>query len=39
MTIAGVDSSWYFVILAGANTINFIATPNGDVWAGTLTRE
>jgi hypothetical protein len=39
MTIAGVDSSWYFIILPGADQINFIATPSGDVWAGTLTKE
>ncbi len=39
MTIAGVDSSWHFVILQGANQINFLATPSGDVWAGTLTEE
>ena len=39
MTIAGVDSSWHFVILQGANQINFLATPSGDVWAGTLSKE
>jgi hypothetical protein len=39
MTIAGVDSSWHFVILQGADQIIFIATPSGDVWAGTLTKE
>jgi hypothetical protein len=39
MTIAGVDSSWHFVILQGSNQVLFIATPSGDVWAGTLTKE
>jgi hypothetical protein len=39
MTIAGVDSSWHFVILPGADQIIFIATPSGDVWAGALTKE
>jgi hypothetical protein len=39
MTDAGVDSSWHFVILRGADQIIFIATPSGYVWAGTLTKE
>lgn len=39
MAIAGVDSSWHFVILQGADQIIFIATPSGDVWAGALTKE
>ena len=38
MTIAGVDNSWHFVILQGADQIIFVATPNGSVWAGTLTK-
>src|SRR5262249_2061949 len=38
MTIAGVESSWHFVILQGADQIIFIATPSGDVWAGALTK-
>ena len=39
MTIAGVDNSWHFVILQGADEIIFIATPSGYVWAGTLTKD
>jgi len=39
MTIAGVDQSWHFVILQGADQIIFVAIPNGFVWAGTLTKE
>src|SRR5713226_13697 len=39
MTIAGVDNSWHFVILQGADQIIFVATPNGYVWAGTLTKD
>ena len=39
MTIAGVDSSWYFVILQGADQVLFLATPSGVVWGGTLTKE
>ena len=39
MTIAGVDNSWHFVILQGADQIIFVATPNGSVWAGTLTED
>jgi hypothetical protein len=39
MTIAGVDNSWHFVILQGADQIIFVATPNGSVWAGTLTKD
>jgi len=39
MTIAGVDSSWHFVILQGADQIIFVATPTGFVWAGTLTKD
>ena len=39
MTIAGIDSSWHFVILQGAEQIIFIATPSGYVWAGTLSLE
>jgi hypothetical protein len=38
MAIAGVDNSWHFVILQGADQIISIATPSGMVWAGTLTR-
>ena len=38
MTIAGVDNSWHFVILQGADQIIFVATPTGYVWAGTLTK-
>jgi hypothetical protein len=37
MTIAGVDASWHFVVLQGAEQIIFIATPSGYVWGGTLT--
>jgi hypothetical protein len=37
MTIGGVDASWHFVVLEGAEQIIFIATPTGYVWAGTLT--
>jgi hypothetical protein len=37
MTIAGVDARWHFVVLQDAEQIIFIATPNGHVWAGTLT--
>jgi len=39
MTIAGIDQSWHFVILQGADQIIFVAIPNGFVWAGTLTKE
>jgi hypothetical protein len=39
MTIAGVDSSWHFVILQGAHDIIFVAAPSGVVWAGTLTKD
>jgi hypothetical protein len=39
MTIAGVDQSWHFVILQGADQIIFLATPSGVVWGGTLTKE
>jgi hypothetical protein len=39
MTIAGVDQSWHFVILQGADQIIFVAIPSGFVWAGTLTKE
>jgi hypothetical protein len=39
MTIAGVDNSWHFVILQGADQIISIATPSGMVWAGTLTKD
>jgi hypothetical protein len=39
MTIAGTDSSWHFVILQDAGQIIFDATPNGYVWAGSLTKE
>lgn len=39
MTIADADSSWHFVIVQGADQIIFIATPSGEVWAGTLTKE
>jgi len=39
MTIAGVDQSWNLVILQGAEQINFLATPSGVVWGGTLTKE
>jgi hypothetical protein len=39
MTIAGVDSSWHFVILRDADRIIFNATPRGDVWGGTLTKQ
>jgi hypothetical protein len=38
MTIAGVDSSWHFVILQDAGQIIFVATPTGYVWAGALTK-
>ena len=38
MTIAGVDSSWHFVILQDAGQIIFVASPTGYVWAGTLTK-
>jgi len=39
MTIAGVDQSWHFVILQNAGQVEFIGTPNGVVWAGTLSKE
>ena len=39
MAIAGVDSSWHFVILQDAKQMIFIATPSGFVWAGTLTKD
>jgi len=39
MTIAGVDSSWSFVILQGADQVIFVAIPSGVVWAGTLTKD
>ena len=39
MTIAGIDQSWNFVILQGADQIIFVAIPNGFVWAGALTKE
>jgi len=39
MTIASVDNSWHFVILQDAGQIIFVATPNGYVWAGTLTKD
>jgi hypothetical protein len=39
MTIAGLDSSWHFVILQDAGQIIFVASPTGYVWAGTLTKE
>jgi hypothetical protein len=39
MTIAGVDNSWHFVILQGADQVIFIATPSGIVWAGTVTKD
>jgi hypothetical protein len=39
MTIDGVDNSWHFVILQGADQIIFVATPSGMVWAGTLTND
>ena len=38
MTIGGVDNSWHFVILQGADQIIFVATPTGYVWAGTITK-
>jgi hypothetical protein len=38
MTIAGVDNSWYFVILQDAGQIIFVVSPTGYVWAGTLTK-
>ena len=38
MTIAGVDSSWHFVILPDAGQVIFIASPVGYVWAGSLTK-
>jgi hypothetical protein len=37
MTIAGVNASWHFMVLQGAEQIIFVATPSGYVWAGTLT--
>jgi hypothetical protein len=39
MTMAGVDSSWHLVIVQGAGEIFFVATPSGDVWAGTLAKD
>jgi len=39
MTIAGVDNSWHFVILQGADQVIFVAIPSGYVWAGTLTKD
>lgn len=39
MTIGGVDSSWHFIVLQGADQIIFIGTPTGDIWAGTLTKQ
>ncbi len=39
MTIAGVDSSWNFIVLQNAGEIIFIANPAGYVWAGALTKE
>jgi len=38
MAIAGVDSSWHFVILQSANQIIFVSTASGFVWGGTLTK-
>ncbi len=38
MTIAGVDNSWYFVVLQDAGQIIFVVSPTGYVWAGTVTK-
>jgi hypothetical protein len=39
MTIAGVDSSWHFVILQGADQVIFLAIPSGEVWGGSVNKE
>jgi hypothetical protein len=39
MTIAGVDNSWYFVVLQDASQIIFVVSPTGYIWAGTLTKD
>jgi hypothetical protein len=39
MTIGGVDNSWHFVILQGADQTIFVSATSGFVWGGTLTKD